>query len=352
MTSSPLDAFDDVIISIDELSKRISQTQTKSDKSNNNNSRSTKFLFPGMGVTVCRIIPFLSKETNKWMFDASWYYHKDFLPKEKIVCLRETYKEPCKICLLAYDIKKKYGFKSSRSSDYCNKYNLNSKFKHLMHVKLISDCGDKGTKENPRDEYINGEKYILYLTRGTFDGFNIQIADPELGPVYHPRQGRNMKVTVTWNAKTSARESTITFSPKVSPLIEDDLDGSETRRILESRSDLTVERQRPSKEMLEAIENRIKEVKFALNATSIPVSSPTPTDKLGTDAVGPSAIPTSIISNTPPTKSLNLSVVTKPTDQIDPSTKRPYCFQRGLFDGSNPECQMCAFEDTCKSKIS
>jgi hypothetical protein len=31
MTSSPLDAFDDVIISIDELSKRISQTQTKSD---------------------------------------------------------------------------------------------------------------------------------------------------------------------------------------------------------------------------------------------------------------------------------------------------------------------------------
>jgi len=360
--------FDEIQISVEDLQAKAEALKEPVDN---------RIYYLGMGNSRVRLVPYFSKKLQKWDFDALSVIHRNFLSGEDVLCVRETYREQCPICELMFKIGRHVGFRDRRFGILKSEYNLNTKFRHYSNIIVREDSGDSGSSNFQRPKYPNGWQGKMYLTADPYKGFIQMIMDPEYGPIYHPTKGRDIKIAVVMNPKTMYRESTLSISVSTSPLAESE---EKIKEILKNAEDLTPYRERPSLDKVELIKAKAEEILQKITKVSAQVSEQIAP---GSDVIGSSADREAMQSlASAPAKSAtehktstqdlpvdstdthehklvdSPQIATKPlengtpvrlvpTSDVDPSTKKPLCFQKNVYNSNNPTCQLCVFEHDC-----
>lgn len=359
-----LDTIDDTISQsdVEEAERRAKQGASKAPAGS---------WFPGDGVSYFRLLQFFNPEKKKligdvtrlgdWDLIVTWATHQDFVPGSSILCVRETWGEPCDICdtrfRLGRDVFKDY------KNPFLKEKGLYTRTKGAFNIQLIQDCKSRGDQKFPRPEYINGKVYWASCPFNGVKNLFEAMKNPDYvggPPLWSPISGRVFRYEIGKNEggfrqhKVEARATERWAGPLVplpdlvkgyQGLKRDDV---AIKAVMAQAYDLSKMRVKPTDDERKAIKMKLVELEdeakrmVGMTTYHSPVQSPK-----ADIVIGPQSGVASAAS--PSATSASVQAGSFPTELTDGNGVK-LCFGKA-YDADNIFCQICPEREQCLAKI-
>lgn len=225
--------LDQIEVDLDEVQKEISRAKGE----NTGPTGPREQYYGGKGKNWGRLVPFKHETGFKHLIRYSFhpskktgYVDENGKPLD-ILCPREMWGEDCPICERRFHWGKELGWKNTFVKSLWPDDRWWGVFLLVSDAYTCQKCRGKGcdacsgtgiadVKRFKDEGYVNGD---LYQTRFEFGDpslaltINDRILDPDWGPIYHPKMGRDICIEITTNSG-GHRQYSIEFRPQTSQM--------------------------------------------------------------------------------------------------------------------------------------